>query len=178
MSENKEPKKKKAAPKKKTVSAAKKKEAALKAEIEALKTQRDDFQDRYLRSVAEMDNIRKRQAREIAHVLTTANEKVITDLLPVVDDFERSLKIPNDPEHAEAFRNGVEMITQKLAGVLKKYNVEPMVSVGEPFNVDRHDAMMQVEVEGVEPDMVVEEHERGYLIGEKVLRHAKVLVSK
>lgn len=177
MSEDKATKKKPAT-KKKTVSAAKKKENAYKAKIEAISAERDDFQDRYLRSVAELDNIRKRHSRERSQWMASANEKVLIDLLPVVDDIERALKIPNDPEHAESFRHGAEMIAQKLSAMLKRYGVEPMVSVGEAFDVDRHDAMMQVEAEGVDPDMVVEEHERGYLIGERVLRHAKVLVSK
>ena len=178
MTENIESKRPKTETPKKTASSAKKKETALKAQIESLTAERDAAQDRYVRAVAEMDNVRKRKDREMALLLDTASEGVLRALLPVMDDLDRSLKIPNDPDHALAFREGVEMIAQKLAALLKQHGVEPMVSIGQPFDVDRHDALMQVEAPDTEPDIVVEEHERGYLIRDRVLRHAKVLVSR
>ncbi|MCK5146071.1 nucleotide exchange factor GrpE [bacterium] len=178
MVEEKTDKKKKSGVKKKKISAAKKAQLAHKAEIDSLKKEVDELNDRLLRAVAEQDNMRKRQLRDRALLLDTASETVLKDILPVVDDIERSLKIPDDPEHAEVFRQGVEMISQKLTRLLKRHHVEPMVSVGQPFDVDKHDAMMQVEVADVESDIIVEEHERGYLIRDRVLRHAKVLVAK
>jgi molecular chaperone GrpE len=75
-------------------------------------------------------------------------------------------------------RKGIELISNKLMTVLSGYGLKPMESVGKPFDVDQHDALLQMDKEGVEPGTVIEEHECGYLLNEKVLRHAKVIVSK
>jgi molecular chaperone GrpE len=98
-------------------------------------------------------------------------------ILPVLDDLERSLKSSSEND-VSGFRNGVELIYQKLFSILKNQGLTPMETVGQRFDVEKHDALLQVEKKGTEPGMVVEEYERGYLLNGQVLRHAKVTVSK
>ncbi len=138
----------------------------------------EELKERLLRRVAELDNYRKRTEREIANIIQNANENLIKDILPVVDDLERSLKISNSGEDDVEFRKGVELIYQKLMLILGKYGLEPMESVGTEFDVEKHDALLQISKKGTPAGVVVEEHEKGYLLNGRVLRHAKVVVSK
>lgn len=144
--------------------------AQSREEIESLK-------DRLLRTAAELDNIKKRTEKEFGQIVQSANSRLILDLLPVVDDLERSLKSSGKDE-AGTFRNGIELIHQKMLQIFKKNGVEPMESVGQDFDVDKHDALLQMESDHMEPGKIIEEHEKGYFLNGQVLRHAKVIVSK
>lgn len=137
-------------------------------EIRALK-------DRLLRSAAELDNYRKRTERQFAQIVESTRGEVIKDILPVIDDLERSLK---SGQKGKAFFKGVELIYQKLTAILRNRGLAPMESVGMAFDVERHDALLQVEKEGVPSGIVLEEHEKGYLLNGNVLRHTRVVVSK
>ena len=134
--------------------------------------------DQLLRTAAELKNVRMRTERDISQIIQKANENLIRDILPVLDDYERSLKISQQGNGEEEFRKGMEMIYQKLLSVLTNYGLEPMESEGKAFDVDLHDAMIQIAKKGTPPDQVVEVHEKGYLLKGQVLRHAKVVVSK
>ncbi len=148
-----------------------KKLAEKQSEIEVL-------QDRLVRLAAEMDNMRKRQERECGRLRECANDELLKCLLPVLDDLDRSLKsLQQNKKNLETVA-GVELIQRKLLAVLKEFGLEPMQSVGESFDVELHDALLQVEAEDQPPHMVLEEHEKGYLLHGRVLRHAKVVVSK
>ncbi|MBN2104361.1 nucleotide exchange factor GrpE [bacterium] len=151
------------------------KQADLLREIKTLKQEKETLQDRLLRMLAEMDNIKKRMEKERVQWQEAANAALLQAILPVVDDLERSLKISCK---GDDFRQGIEMILQKLTKTLKEKGLSPMESVGKPFDVDMHDALLQMEKEGVEPGIVIEEHEKGYIFHGRVIRHAKVLVSK
>lgn len=153
------------------------KETQLRKKLKEAEDRVHSLNDRILRTAAELDNYRKRTEREIAHIIQNANEGLIQDLLPILDDFERSLKMESS-RNDEGFREGVEMIYQKLFSTLRSRGLEAMVSVDQPFDVDRHDALLQVEKKGKPSGVVLEEHEKGYLLNGRVLRHAKVLVSK
>ncbi len=137
-----------------------------------------ELNDRLLRSAAEMDNIRKRTEREIAQVIQNANERLIKDLLPIIDDFERCLKLSPPVNEESGFRQGVQLVYDKMMSIIAGYGLEPIESMDQPFDVDMHDALLQVEKEMAPPGIVVGEHERGYALNGKVLRHAKVIVSK
>jgi molecular chaperone GrpE len=164
--------------KKSTKEAQKKpKENLLKKRLKEAEGQIHDLNDRLLRTVAELDNYRKRTEREVAHIIQNANEGLIKELLPIIDDFERSLRMENGSDD-KGFREGVEFIYHKLMSALQSRGLEPMISVDQPFDVDRHDALLQVEKKGKPSGVVLEEHEKGYLLNNRVLRHAKVLVSK
>ena len=111
-------------------------------------------------------------------LIQSANANLITNLLPVLDNLQRSFDERHGNSDDEDFRKGVELIFKNLQSVLKNAGLEPMQSVGEPFDVENHDALLQVEKEDVKSGMVIEEHEKGYLLNGKVIRHAKVLLSK
>ena len=153
------------------------KENPLRKNLKEAEDQIQSLNDRLLRTAAELDNYRKRTEREIAHIIQNANEGLIKDLLPIIDDFERSLKTEKDSDD-KGFREGVYLIYQKLSSILQGWGLEPMISVDQPFDVDRHDALLQLEKKGKPSGVVIEEHEKGYLLNGRVLRHAKVLVSK
>jgi molecular chaperone GrpE len=142
------------------------------AEKEAAK-----WKDQCFRLAAELDNIKKRTEKEINQSTIFANAELIKKILPVIDDFERSLKF-SENEIVSDFHTGVELIYKKLLTALMNSGLETIKSLCEPFDVDQHDALLQIEKEGVEPGLVIEEHEKGYRFRGKVLRHSKVIVSK
>jgi molecular chaperone GrpE len=135
------------------------------------------LRERLLRTAAELDNVLKRTEREKINYTLSANAGLLKSILPVVDDLDRSLKSFTEDDLA-GFRNGVELIHQKLVSILKARGLTEMEAVGRPFNVDEHEALMQSKIDGVSSNMVVEEFEKGYLLNGQVLRHAKVMVSE
>ena len=162
----------------KTGSLKKNKEELLRRQLKEAKAEIARLKDRYLRTVAEMDNFRKRTEREMSRIIRSADEQIIKDILPVVDDLERSLKRSNKKGTSKEFHTGVSLIYQKMSAIFQNYGLEPMESEGKPFDVNLHDALLQIKKKGVPPGIVVEEQERGYLLHDRVLRHAKVIVSK
>jgi molecular chaperone GrpE len=157
--------------------AHKKREEHLRSKLKKAEEEIKTLQDRLLRSFAELDNVRKRTEKEKSQLIQSANADLIKGILPILDDLERSLKLSFNDD-ASGFRNGIELIYQKLFSILKNQGLTPMETVGQPFDVDKHDALLQDEREGVAPGMVIEEYERGYFLNGQVLRHAKVAVSK
>ena len=106
-----------------------------------------------------------------------ANERLLLSLLPIIDDFSRSMKSGAGQKGTDAFYHGIELIYSKFLQILKTQGVEPIEATGKQFNVDEHDALMQIYKPGTEPHTVLEEVERGYRLNDKVLRHAKVVVA-
>ena len=155
-----------------------KKELSLSKKLKLAEKEIQTLKDQLLRSIAELDNYRKRTEREFSQIIQNANAELLKDVLSIVDDFDRSLKTTQENGSVAEFRKGIELIYQKLMTIIKKYGLEPMESIGTPFDVDRHDALLLVEKEGIESGKVIEEHEKGYLLNGQVLRHAKVIVSK
>jgi molecular chaperone GrpE len=161
-----------------TKAPSKKGEEQLRKKLKAADKEIESLKDRLLRTAAELDNFRKRTEREFTQIVNTANEAVIKDILSAIDDLERSLKSAPKGGKAEEFHRGIELIYQKLLSILGGHGLESMESIGKDFDVDQHDALLQVEKEDTPAGIVVEEHERGYLLNGKVIRHAKVVVSK
>jgi molecular chaperone GrpE len=157
---------------------SKKKEIQLRKKLDAAEKEIERLKDQLLRTAAELDNFRKRTEREIASIINNANEGIIKDILPIIDDLERSLKTAPKGGKGKEFYKGFDLIYQKLLTALGKYGLEPMESIGKDFDVDQHDALLQVTKEGAHPSTVIDEHEKGYLLNGKVIRHAKVVVSK
>lgn len=133
--------------------------------------------DLYLRKVAEFENFRRRRDREFEETIRFANEGLISRLLPVLENFERALSHQGSGETFEAYRQGVELIVQQFREVLKREGLEGVESVGQPFDPNLHEALMQAHSEAHEPGLVCEEIERGYRLKDRVIRHAKVMVS-
>ncbi|MCL6602495.1 MAG: nucleotide exchange factor GrpE [Paenibacillus sp.] len=137
----------------------------------------DEFQGRALRVQADFDNFRRRTVKEKEELAQYATSKLVAELLPVMDNFERALATaPATPEF-EAFTKGVNMIFRQLEGVLKNEGLTAMETVAQPFNPEYHQAIMQVESEEYEEGIVTEEVQKGYLLKDKVLRPAMVKVS-
>jgi len=152
----------------------------LKKKVEALEAEKNELNDRFLRKVAEFDNYKKRTETEYSQLIKNASADLITDLLPVLDDLERSLASVKDKDKAdnfEHFHEGVELIYKNLSKVLEKRGVKPIESIGQKFDPEKHDALMQMESDQPS-DTIIEEHLKGYEMNDKVLRHSQVLVSK
>ncbi len=145
--------------------------------LEALVRERDDLRDRLLRKSAEFDNFRKRVERERREFAEWAAADVVTEVLAVVDDFDRALAA-DAPADAQGFRSGVELIHRQLLEALKKRGVTAVESVGQPFDPHLHQAVAYEESDGVEEGTVIGELRRGYRLGERLLRPALVRVAK
>jgi molecular chaperone GrpE len=135
--------------------------------------------EKYLRAYADFENYRKRMQRDQAEFRKYANEQMALELLTVLDHLGLALKHACDaPEKSEGLQQGVEMVFKQFRDVLEKFGIKTFKAVGEPFDPALHDAMMQVETGEVPENTVVQVFQDGYLYHEKVLRHAKVGVSK
>jgi len=164
--------------KKKIIPKKKSKTAQLQNKIEELKEQLEDVKEQNLRINAEFQNQRKRLDRERGNIISYANEKLIESLLPIIDDFERSLEAPEDKKTFKNFREGVELIYKNLLEALSREGLKPIESMGEKFDYNLHEALLQTEKEGTEPDTIIEEVLKGYYYKDKILRHSKVVVAK
>jgi molecular chaperone GrpE len=149
----------------------------LEEELGDLKDQVKELRDKYLRALADMDNYRKRARKEMRAAHEASNERLICDILPVLDNFERALDPTSSPD-SESFRDGVELIYNMLRAMLEREGVEGFCSVGEKFDPARHEAVYSVESKEHPAETVVHEIEKGYMIKDKLLRPARVAVSK
>ena len=148
--------------------------AALAAERDQLASEKADLQDRLLRARAEFDNARRRGERERSEYLQFAAMDSVKDVLPVLDDFERALKVETaDRDYAK----GVELIYQRLFETLKKMGLEPIETAGQAFDPNLHQAVERVETDEAEDHTVVGEFQRGYNFKGKLLRPAMVRVA-
>jgi molecular chaperone GrpE len=149
----------------------------LREELAARTREAEANQDRYLRAMAEFDNARKRAVREREDLIKGANENLIRELLPVLDNLDRALAAAKGDPSAAAVSAGVELIQRELLRTLEKFGVTTFSSMGAPFDPERHEAIARVPATG-RPDMtVVDEIARGYLLGGRVLRPAMVTVA-
>jgi len=149
----------------------------LRKKLAEIQKNADTLKDQMLRKAADFDNLRKRAEAEYAAVIRNANESLLLSLLPTLDDLLRSLKSGKDQKDYDAFYRGVELIYNKFSRTLENEGLVPFDSVGKQFDVHYHDALLQIPREDVPPHTVVEEVERGFMLNDKVLRHAKVVVS-
>jgi molecular chaperone GrpE len=137
----------------------------------------ESFKDQLLRKAAEFENYKRRSEADYINIIKSANEGLIASLIPILDDFARSLKSGKGMKDFDAFYRGIELIHNKLSKILAAQGLATFESSGKPFDVDYHDALLQVPRSDVPPHTVIEEVERGYKLNDKVLRHAKVIVS-
>jgi molecular chaperone GrpE len=137
----------------------------------------EENQQRYLRAQADFDNFRRRTMKEKEELGQYASMKLISQLLPVVDNFERAVAAASVNGDFESLAKGVDMIFRQLEQTLEQEGLKAMNVVGEPFNPEFHQAIMQVESDEHEEGIVLEEVQKGYILKEKVLRPAMVKVS-
>ncbi len=147
------------------------------SEIEMLKNEVAEWKDKFLRKMAEFENYKKRVREEQIQLINYSNEKLIRDLLAIVDDFERTLNFSKEDLNNNPVLKGVEMVYSKLMKVLSNYGLKKIEALNQPFDFNYHEALLQVPKEGVEPLTVVEEIQKGYMLHDRVLRHSKVIVS-
>ena len=153
----------------------KKREKADKKQ-DALKEKIEELEDRVKRQMAEFDNFRKRSEKEKTMMFETGAKSVIEKILPVVDNFERGLASVPEAEKENGFAQGMEMIYKQLMTELEKMEVKPIPAVGEEFNPDFHNAVMQVESEEYESGVIAQEMQKGYTYRDSVVRHSMVAV--
>ena len=151
-------------------------DAAESVDIAALKAERDALQDRLLRTAAEFDNYRKRIDRERREQSDAAAFSLLSEVLPVVDNLERALQSPSGPE-AAGFRAGVELILRQLVDLLRKRGVTPIEALGADFDPRFHQAVSQEASDAHRDGEVMEEMQRGYMLGDRLLRPAMVKVA-
>ena len=145
--------------------------------LEEAQRQADQYKDLFLRKAAEFENYKRRVENEAGTIIKFANEELIGEILPVLDDFERSLNLSKERKEFESFYRGVELIYQKLVKILESQGIKAIETVGKPFDVHYHDALMQMPREDVPAFTILKEVEKGYTLHNKVIRHAKVIVS-
>jgi molecular chaperone GrpE len=153
---------------------------AREQKVEELQSELSNAKDTRLRKAAELENYRKRMQRERSQIYETAKANALEEFLDINDDLRRSLKAAEDLEVDDTFMDGVLLVANKFDDVLKKYGVERIDEVGIPFDVDMHDAMMRQKPEDEETgsDIVLDVIENGYRMGDRTIRHAKVIVSE
>jgi molecular chaperone GrpE len=144
------------------------------AERDRLLEEKNDLQDRLLRRQAEFDNFRRRADREKAEVIEYANSESVGAIAPILDDFERALKVENS---GSEYSRGMELIYQRLSDTLKKLGLEPISAKGQKFDPHIHHAVDRVETADAEEDTILDEYQRGYNFRGRLLRPAMVKVA-
>ena len=155
------------------------KEQKLQRELDELNEKYAQLNDDYLRLFSEFDNFRKRKNKEITDLYATAGEKMVLAILPTIDDFERALQHIGDSEEAQAHREGLELIYNKFLNILKQNQVEEIDAKGKDFDTDYHEAITRFPAPSEDmKGKVVDVTEKGYTMGDKVIRYAKVVVGE
>jgi molecular chaperone GrpE len=149
----------------------------LKKENEKLKQEVEELNEKYLRLMAEFDNYRRRTLNEKAEMIKNAGEKILFELLPIVDDFERAIKANESIEDVQHLKEGFKLIYDKFVKLLKKQGVSEIEALDKDFDPELHDALTKIPVDDPDKkDKVVDVLEKGYYLNDKILRHSKVVV--
>lgn len=152
--------------------------AALQAELEEARTKAEEHWNKLLRVQAEMENLRKRNARELEQARRFAVERFATELLAVKDSLEMGVDAAGGETEVAKLREGTELTLRMLSKVMEKFNIEEINPERQPFDPERHQAMTLQENSELPPNTVVTVMQKGYAIGERLLRPAMVIVSK
>jgi molecular chaperone GrpE len=146
-------------------------------ELEKAMADAADWKDKYVRLYAEFDNYKRRTSKERIDLLKTANEDLMSSLIPIIDDFDRALKNIPATEETKVLREGVELIHNKFNKTLQQKGLVAMNAQGEVFNTELHEAITQIPAPTEDlKGKVVDEVEKGYFLGDKVIRYAKVII--
>lgn len=159
------------------VETAEGKASPLEQELEQKDAQLRELNDRYLRTLADFDNFRKRARQEMDEARRNAAASVIEEVLPVLDNFERALQAAQDSQQLDKLLEGVHMIRRQMQDILERRGVAPIVALGQPFDPNVHEAVARVETADHPEGTVVYEVEKGYTFGDRVLRPTKVAVA-
>lgn len=157
---------------------AKKKEEINK-ELENLKTENVELNDKLLRSLAELQNYKKRKDEELSRMLKYSDEELIMDLLPIIDNFERAIKLDDEvlDDELSKFLEGFKMIYTSVVQILSKYQVKEIESLNKPFDPTYHQAVLTDNIDGYENNIIIEVLQKGYMYKDKVIRPTMVKVN-
>ena len=136
----------------------------------------EDLKDKNLRMMAEFENYRKRTAKEKLELQATAGERIFKDMLSLVDDFERAEKAMAEAEDVNAIREGVDLIHKKFISFLESHDVKAIETEGMPFDVDKHEAITTLAAGEDKKGQIIDCTQKGYTLGDKVIRYSKVVV--
>lgn len=150
----------------------------LEEKLKTTEQELESYKDRLLRKAAEFENYKRRTENDQLNLFKYAAESFIAKLLPVIDDFERSLIHIKDAKEVDSIKDGIKLVYDKLMKMLADQGVKPIEAVGKPFDVHFHEAILQRKSDDVEPHTVLEEFEKGYMYKDRVIRHTKVAVSE
>lgn len=148
---------------------------SLKNKLEELKKEKEEIYKKFLRAIADIDNLRKRTEKEKREFYNVILSEILLSMLPTMDDFERALS--NQTEQNEAFRKGVELIYKNFKDTLFKFGLKPIEAVETEFNPFYHEAIFKVDSEEVDRPIVIEELQKGYLLNDRLLRPSLVRVA-
>lgn len=149
----------------------------ISSSIEKLENENQELKDKYLRLFAEFDNYKKRTVKERLDLMRTAAQETILAILPVLDDFDRAKKLADEPGSTEVFSEGANIVYHKLYAVLKNKGLEPMDTHHQPFDPEFHEALTEIPAPTDElKGKIVDTIEKGYKLGDKIIRYAKVVV--
>jgi molecular chaperone GrpE len=159
---------------------------SLKSEIEKKSQQAKENHDKYVRLYAEFENYKKRMVKDQAEFLKSANERLIRDILPVIDNLERAVEHAKEPSEVakeelqdiKGLIAGIELTIKQFKDVLGSLGVEEVKSVGEPFDPSRHEAVSHIETDKYDNNIVINEFQKGYILNNRILRPAMVSVAK
>lgn len=148
-------------------------------EEETLQEKYDELNNNFLRLYAEFDNYRKRTLKEKMDIIKSGGEKVLTEMIPLIDDFERALETVQNADNKEAIVEGLELIYTKFVKFINQNGVKEMEAIGKPFDADKFEAITTIPVQDKsQKDMVVDCIQKGYILNDKVIRFPKVIVGK
>ena len=150
----------------------------LKAALASEQKLSEENQNRFLKALADLDNYRKRAEKEKALILEFANEDLLLEMLPVIDNLERALEHTGGQDNLESLARGVKLTIDTALAVLKKFGLKEIRAVGEKFDPALHHAISHEDADGVEADMVVKEFQKGYMLKNRLIRPSTVMVSK
>ncbi|MFW5695074.1 MAG: nucleotide exchange factor GrpE [Alkalispirochaeta sp.] len=152
--------------------------AELEEKIAQLESENSELKNQYLRKQADFENYRRRMTRDKEEAVSFANQQLLLDLTSVIDDFERAIKSADESRDYDAFHDGIVLIEKQLTSMLeRKWGLSRFDSEGEPFDPQKHEAVMTEPREDHEESMVLEDFQKGYMLHDRVLRSAKVKVS-
>ncbi len=150
----------------------------LEDKIAQLESENSELKNQYLRKQADFENYRRRMTRDKEEAVSFANQQLLLDLTSVIDDFERAIKSADESRDYDAFHDGIVLIEKQLTSMLeRKWGLSRFDSEGEPFDPQKHEAVMTEPREDHQESMVIEDFQKGYMLHDRVLRSAKVKVS-
>lgn len=147
-------------------------------QVEKLSAELEELKDKYLRQAAEFDNFRRRTAKERVEYIQTAGKETIVSLLEVLDDIDRASNQMETSEDYPRLLEGNKLVFSKLRNILQQKGLTEMKTIGEEFDVEKHEAITQIDAGEAHSGKVVDELEKGYFLNEKIIRFAKVVVGK